>query len=194
MYAAFDDAPLPDALKELAHATESNVVLDGRAGADAKKKVTAELNGVPFDAAVQLLADMANLKVVRIANVYYVTSVKKAEALQKEEDKRRQEPSDNPTTPTHGGAAFAVPHPEGKDGAPTRQSLVRSLLPLIATAMAPAPTDNDEDTPAYRAMMIQKKLAERIDYELPIQTTLDKVVEALLARQDIPWTVNERLR
>ena len=44
---------------------------------------------MPLDVAVQLLADMADLKLVRIANVYYVTSPQNAKVLQKEEDKGR---------------------------------------------------------------------------------------------------------
>ena len=90
-YAAFKDVPLQDALKELARTTESTVLLDGRCAEQGKTKVTAELAGVPLDAAVQLLADMADLKLVRVANVYYVTSKKNAGLLQKEEDKRNLE-------------------------------------------------------------------------------------------------------
>jgi len=90
-YAVFDDVPLKDALAKLADGAESNIVLDARLAADAKAKVTANLTAVPLDAAVQLLADMADLKVVHVANVYYVTSPKHARLLQKEEDKRRLE-------------------------------------------------------------------------------------------------------
>jgi len=42
-----------------------------------------------------------------------------------------------------------------------------------------------------RALEFQKKLNARIDYELPIQTTLGKALDELLNRQDIPFTVNE---
>ncbi len=86
-YAAFSDTPLEDALKELARTTETTILLDPRTGG--KPRVTAELGGVPLDAAVELLADMAGLKLVRVANVYYVTAPKNAKALQKEEDERR---------------------------------------------------------------------------------------------------------
>jgi hypothetical protein len=44
---------------------------------------------VPLDAAVRLLADMANLKLVRLANVYYVTSPPNARLLRKEDEERR---------------------------------------------------------------------------------------------------------
>ena len=90
-YAAFNGTPLEDALKELARSTESTIMLDGRVSTEAKGKVTVDLNGVPLDAAVELLADTANLKLVRVANIYYVTSPQNADRLQKEEDRRRRE-------------------------------------------------------------------------------------------------------
>jgi hypothetical protein len=86
VYAVFKETPFRDALAELGHSSGVNVVLDGRAAADSK--VTAELNAVPFDAALRVLANMRDLKVVRIANVYYVTSPKNACQLQKEEEER----------------------------------------------------------------------------------------------------------
>ncbi len=42
-----------------------------------------------------------------------------------------------------------------------------------------------------RALEFQKKLNQRIDYELPIQTKLGKALDELLNRQGIPFTVNE---
>jgi hypothetical protein len=86
VYIIFKETPFRDALAQLAHAAEVNVVLDNRAAGESK--VTAELNAVPLDAALRLLANMNGLKVVRIANVYYVTSPKNARQLQKEEDER----------------------------------------------------------------------------------------------------------
>jgi hypothetical protein len=86
VYAVFRETPFRDALTELGHASGVNVVLDARSTADSK--VTAELNAVPLDAALRVLANMHGLKVVRIANVYYVTSPKNARQLQKEEDER----------------------------------------------------------------------------------------------------------
>jgi hypothetical protein len=108
-YAAFDDTPLQDALKRLARTTESTIVLDPRSLADGKTKVTAELAGVPVDAAVQLLADMANLKLVRVANVYYVTSPKNAEVFRKEENMRRREMEQNARSGLGGLAPGAIP-------------------------------------------------------------------------------------
>jgi hypothetical protein len=88
-YAAFKQTPLREALVELAHATESTVVLDPKSAEAAKTKVTAEFLGVPADAAVQVLADMAGLKLVRLETVYYVTTPENAALLRKEVNKRR---------------------------------------------------------------------------------------------------------
>ena len=53
--------------------------------------MTAEFLGVPADTAVQVLADMAGLKLVRMESVYYVTSPANARLLRKEINKRRVE-------------------------------------------------------------------------------------------------------
>ncbi len=90
-YAVFKQTPLPEALAELARTTESTVVLDPKSVETIKAKVTAELLGVPADTAVQVLADMAGLKLVRLENVYYVTTPENAELLRKEATKRRLE-------------------------------------------------------------------------------------------------------
>ena len=58
----------------LADQSGSNVILANYATKEAKTKVTAQLTGVPLDTAIVILADMADLKLVRLGNVYYVTS------------------------------------------------------------------------------------------------------------------------
>jgi hypothetical protein len=64
------------------------VIVAGYAGKVAETKVTAELNGVPLDAAVTVLADMADLKCVRVGNIYYVTTPERARRLEMEEKER----------------------------------------------------------------------------------------------------------
>jgi hypothetical protein len=44
---------------------------------------------VPLDTAIELLADMVELKLVRKANVLYVTTPERAEPLLAEEEKRK---------------------------------------------------------------------------------------------------------
>ncbi len=81
--AEFDKRPLDEALKELADATDSTVILDVRAS-DKAKAVTATLINVPLDTAVDLLANMSGLQVVSRDRVLYVTTKDNAEAMQKE--------------------------------------------------------------------------------------------------------------
>jgi hypothetical protein len=88
VYAAFDKVPLSDALAELGHTTGSNVVLASRLGQAGETKITADLTGVPLDTAIVLLADMADLKLVHLDNVYYVTSRERARLLETEEQER----------------------------------------------------------------------------------------------------------
>ena len=88
VYAAFDKVPLSDALAELGHTTGNNVTLASYLGKEAETKVTANLTGVPLDTAVVLLADTADLKLVRLGNVYYVTSRERARVLEADEKER----------------------------------------------------------------------------------------------------------
>jgi hypothetical protein len=87
-YATFDDASLADALRDLADACDSAIVIDVRVTEEARSKVTAVLPAVPLDTAVAVLADMAGLKPVRLGNVYYVTSPDNARLLRKEKQPR----------------------------------------------------------------------------------------------------------
>lgn len=87
-YAVLDNVPLSEALAELGRTTGGNVIVAGYAAKEAATKVTAELNGVPLDAAVTVLADMADLKCVRVGNVYYVTTPERARVLEAEEKER----------------------------------------------------------------------------------------------------------
>ena len=78
----FEKLPLRGALRELAQQAEYNIVLDSAVAEEAAKTpVTARLRNAPLDTAVRLLADMADLRAVPAANVLYVTTPDKAEAL-----------------------------------------------------------------------------------------------------------------
>jgi type II secretory pathway component HofQ len=82
VYEDFDDKPLSAALRTLASSSGFSIVLDRHAGGDRAGKVTAGLHNVPVDTAVKVLAEMADLAVVRLDNVFYVTSREKAARLQ----------------------------------------------------------------------------------------------------------------
>jgi hypothetical protein len=91
----FDDQPLPVALRTLANATGLSVVLDHSA-ADKLPKVTAQFHNVPVDTAVRVLADMADLGMVRLDNVLYVTARDKAARLQADQPAPKPTPKPAP--------------------------------------------------------------------------------------------------
>jgi hypothetical protein len=115
VYVEFEKRPLAEALKELATATETNVVLDARAEEFGKTLVTATLTNVPLDHAVLMLADMAGLKPVRIGKALYITTAENAVKLQKEQDEKHRLLAMPQVPAGFGGLGGAVlPTPEGK--------------------------------------------------------------------------------
>jgi hypothetical protein len=95
--ASFDKAPLADALKQISSSTGFNIVLDSAKLEKNQATVTANLQNVPVDTAVRILAEMADMRAVLLDNVLFVTSKPAAERLQKEDDKRKgMEPEEKP--------------------------------------------------------------------------------------------------
>jgi hypothetical protein len=93
----FEKLPLRDALRELAHQAEYNIVLDSAVDDEvAKTPVTARLRNAPLDTAVRLLADMADLRAVQAANVLYVTTAEKADALRERLKAEKPKPAPQP--------------------------------------------------------------------------------------------------
>ena len=80
----FRKTPLHKALA----ATSGNILIDVREERKTRVKVTARFDHVPIETALELLADMAGLAVVKKANVYYVTSPSNAERLRKDNPPR----------------------------------------------------------------------------------------------------------
>lgn len=80
----FDGVDLAAALKQVARDAGVNLALDPRAEKGAATKVSLRLEGVPPEAAVRLLSEMAGLKPVRFGNVLFVTT--KATAAQMRPD------------------------------------------------------------------------------------------------------------
>jgi len=87
VFISIDKAPLEDALKEISASTGYNIVLDRNKVNKEKAQVTAELSNVPVDTAVRILADLADMDVVKLDNVLYVTTRENAERLQKQKNK-----------------------------------------------------------------------------------------------------------
>jgi hypothetical protein len=74
------------ALKDLARETAVQILVDKKVNKEAQTQVSLQLEDVPLDTAVRLLCEQADLKVVRLGNILYVTSVAKAKELRAEPD------------------------------------------------------------------------------------------------------------
>jgi hypothetical protein len=88
VHAYLDRKPLEEALREIADAHELNIVLDPKAGEKGKTIVSARLLNTPADAALDVLANMADLKTVAIRNVYFVTTPEKAKEIEKAQEEK----------------------------------------------------------------------------------------------------------
>src|SRR5262249_49008258 len=84
VHECFNKVKLCRALETIADTTDTNIVLDIRVKAKADTEVSANFTNVPLDTAVSLLADMADLAVVRRNNVLYVTSPENAAKMTRE--------------------------------------------------------------------------------------------------------------
>jgi hypothetical protein len=78
-------APLGAALKDIARGAALNLIIDPRVGRDADAKITLQLDDATLETAVRLLAEMGNLKSVRMGNVIFITNEARAEKLRREE-------------------------------------------------------------------------------------------------------------
>jgi hypothetical protein len=82
-----DETPLATALKNMGRASAVNLVLDPRVPKPAREvKVTLELEEVPLETAVFLVAELAELKSVRVGNVLFVTTAERADKLRNDPD------------------------------------------------------------------------------------------------------------
>jgi hypothetical protein len=79
-----DKIELAKALKQLARETGTNLIVDARAAKEAQTPVTLQMDDVPLETAVRLMAEMVNLKPVRVGNTLFVTS--KAHAIELRND------------------------------------------------------------------------------------------------------------
>jgi type II secretory pathway component GspD/PulD (secretin) len=126
---------LAKALKQLARETGTNLIVDTRAGKDAQTPVTLQMEDVPLETAVRLMAEMVNLKPVRVGNTLFVTTKANANELRNDPDLQPAMPN-NPNerlpTPIAGPAAPAVP-------------------PLPVTPPAAKPAEEKADKPAKPA-------------------------------------------
>jgi hypothetical protein len=81
-----DGTPFATAAKQLAADTGANLVIDPRLKEKATAAVTLKLEDVPLETAVRLLAEVADLRAVRMNNVLFVTTPERAEKLRPDAD------------------------------------------------------------------------------------------------------------
>ena len=94
--ASFVHLPLDEALQELSEMSGISVALDPRAGEKAKTLITARFPGETNVAQIaRVLADMADLKAVRVENIMYVTT--------------RSNPTEFPREAVAGGGKQTIP-------------------------------------------------------------------------------------
>jgi len=93
----FDAIPLSKALKELSAKYGVNVIIDPKSikSKASENPVTLQVEDVPFEAAVRLMCEMADLKPARMGNVIFVTTEARADKL-KDGDSLVPAPTPNP--------------------------------------------------------------------------------------------------
>ncbi len=79
-----DKVPMDKALRGLARETATNLVVDNHAQKESQNPVTLQLDDVPLETAVRLIAEGAGLKPVRMGNVLLVTTKAHATELRSE--------------------------------------------------------------------------------------------------------------
>lgn len=79
----YDSVPFNKAIKDLAAKYSVSVVIDPKVtrGKSGENPVTLTVDDVPFEAAVRLMCEMAELKPARMGNVIYVTTEARADRL-----------------------------------------------------------------------------------------------------------------
>jgi hypothetical protein len=125
------------ALKQLARDTGTNLLLDSRVHKESQAPVSLQLEDVPLETAVRLMAEMAGLKPVRMGNVLFVTSKASAAEL-------RADPDLSPHAPQVSGIDQLFINPAGVV-VPGKIGI--GIAPGVPPA-APVPPPPQEDKPA----------------------------------------------
>jgi hypothetical protein len=130
-----DRVEMARALKGLARETATNLLVDTRAQKDSLTAVSLQLDDVPLETAVRLIAESAGLKPVRMGNVVLVTTKSHATEL-------RSEPDLAPSPRVVPGGEVPVPPGVAVPAGP-------AVVPLPGAPAAPAtPAPNPPDKPA----------------------------------------------
>jgi hypothetical protein len=87
-----DRRPLDECLAQMADQAERNIVFDPRLSDFARTGITACMLNTPFESALFLVTEMADLSFVRMDNNYYVTSRERAATLKGDWQRQRPAP------------------------------------------------------------------------------------------------------
>ncbi len=74
------------ALRQLSRETATNLIIDSRVAKEANQTVSLQVEDVPLETAVRLLAEMVGLKPVRVGNVLFVCTKAHAQELRADPD------------------------------------------------------------------------------------------------------------
>lgn len=86
------DTPLHKALRDIAKQTGVNLVIDPRVMKQAQANVSLEVEDATIETAMRLLAELGDLKAVRMGNVLFVTNEARAEKIRREENPQQSLP------------------------------------------------------------------------------------------------------
>jgi hypothetical protein len=128
-----DRVQVEKALKNLARETGTNLLLDNRAQKEGQTAVTLQVDDVPLETAVRLIAEGAGLKAARLGNVVLVTTKAHATELRSEPD-----------------LAPAPRFPGTADGVPPGGVVPGGVVPLPAPAPPGAGKATETDKPAEK--------------------------------------------
>lgn len=81
-----DGTPFNKAVNALTMETGANVVVDPRFKEQAETPIVLKLEEVPLETALRLLAELADLRAVRMSNVMFITSRERAQILRQDAD------------------------------------------------------------------------------------------------------------
>jgi type II secretory pathway component GspD/PulD (secretin) len=132
---------LAKALKQLARQTGTNLVVDSRVGKDAQAQLSLQMEDVPLETAVRLMAEMVNLKPVRVGNTLFVTSKAYAGELRNDPD---LQPGAQPGNPA-GDRILVAPM-----GAPPAVAVPPGPVPPPPLPPGVKPMEGEEEKPAEK--------------------------------------------
>jgi type II secretory pathway component GspD/PulD (secretin) len=140
-----EDMPFDKAVRNLAKNHGLNLVIDPKVMKQSEAPVSLQLENAGIETAVRLLAELANLKAVRMGNVMFVTTEEKAKKIREEEQQQLDNPlNDNlvPVPRNIRGAFGGVMVPPAAPAIPQAIPIVVPPLRVVnPTPPAPSPDD-----------------------------------------------------